>query len=131
MLKRGATPSSAMAVGSGADQGIKRAFMGVLTPILAWRDADGGVRVRAGQRRTLAAREAGVATVPVYVVDANDEDTARRIIEQLIENDHREALSDGDSIQAWRASNSKDSPPPRSRGAHRRTREVSPRPART
>lgn len=76
---------------------------GVLTPILAWRDQDGGVHVRAGQRRTLAARKAGVATVPVYVVDANDEDTARRIVEQLIENDQREALSDGDRIQAWRA----------------------------
>lgn len=76
---------------------------GVLTPILAWPDADGGVQVRAGQRRTLAAREAGVATVPVYVVDASDEDTARRIIEQLIENDQREALTDADRIQAWRA----------------------------
>lgn len=76
---------------------------GVLTPVLAWRDQDGGVHVRAGQRRTLAAREAGVATVPVYVVDATDEDTARRIIEQLIENDQREDLTDADRIQAWRA----------------------------
>lgn len=76
---------------------------GVLTPILAWRDHDGGVHVRAGQRRTLAAREADLATVPVYVVDAGDDDTARRIVEQLIENDHREALTDADRIQAWRA----------------------------
>src|SRR6478735_10715753 len=42
---------------------------GVLTPILAWRDVDGTVKVRAGQRRTLAAREAGVASVPVFIVD--------------------------------------------------------------
>lgn len=76
---------------------------GVLTPILAWRDTNGGVNVRAGQRRTLAAREAGAATVPVYVVDANDEDTGRRIVEQLIENDQRESLTDADRIQAWRA----------------------------
>ncbi|WP_109211338.1 MULTISPECIES: ParB N-terminal domain-containing protein [Microbacterium] len=77
--------------------------VGVLTPLLAWRDQDGGVHVRAGQRRTLAAREAGIATVPVYLVDANDDDTARRIVEQLIENDQREALTDADRIQAWRA----------------------------
>ena len=76
---------------------------GVLTPILAWRDADQTVHVRAGQRRTLAAREADVTTVPVYVVDADNENTARRIIEQLIENDQREALTDSERIQAWRA----------------------------
>ncbi|MDT0143233.1 chromosome partitioning protein [Microbacterium sp. PRC9] len=58
---------------------------------------------RAGQRRTLAAREAGIATIPVYVVEANDDDTARRIVEQLVENDQREALTDADRIQAWRA----------------------------
>lgn len=77
--------------------------VGVLTPLLAWRDQDGGVHVRAGQRRVLAAREAGIATVPVYVVDAGDDDTARRIVEQVIENDQREALTDADRIQAWRA----------------------------
>ncbi|MGU3643856.1 ParB/RepB/Spo0J family partition protein [Microbacterium sp. C23T] len=76
---------------------------GVLTPILAWRDQDGGVHVRAGQRRTFAAREAGLVTVPVYVVDAGDDDMARRIVEQLIENDQREALTDADRLQAWRA----------------------------
>ncbi|MFF2486262.1 ParB/RepB/Spo0J family partition protein [Microbacterium sp. NPDC058062] len=77
--------------------------VGVLTPLLAWRDTGGGVHVRAGQRRALAATEAGIATVPVYVVDANDDDDARRIVEQLIENDQREALTDADRIQAWRA----------------------------
>ncbi|MBW9121896.1 ParB N-terminal domain-containing protein [Microbacterium trichothecenolyticum] len=77
--------------------------VGVLTPLLAWRDQDGAVHVLAGQRRTLAAREAGIVTVPVYVVDAADDDTARRIVEQLIENDQREALTDADRIQAWRA----------------------------
>jgi ParB-like chromosome segregation protein Spo0J len=42
---------------------------GVLTPIFASRDTDGVVKVRAGQRRTLAAREARLTTVPVFVVD--------------------------------------------------------------
>lgn len=75
---------------------------GVLTPILAWRDADGTMKVRAGQRRTLAAREAGVATVPVFVVD-QEADAAERIIQQIVENDQRESLTDADRIQAWRA----------------------------
>src|ERR1700752_3923775 len=44
---------------------------GVLTPIAAVRGRDGVVRVRAGQRRTLAAREAGLPTVPVYVRPAS------------------------------------------------------------
>lgn len=38
---------------------------GVLTPVLARRDEQGNILVRAGQRRTLAAREAGVSTIPV------------------------------------------------------------------
>lgn len=76
---------------------------GVLTPILAWRAHDGTLHVRAGQRRTLAAREAGIDTMPAYIVEATDDDTARRIVEQLIENDQREELTDADRIQAWRA----------------------------
>jgi len=70
---------------------------GVLTPVLAWRDAEGNVHVRAGQRRTLAAREAGV-TLPVYIVEGGN-----RIIEQLVENDQRADLSEADRVRAWRA----------------------------
>lgn len=73
---------------------------GVLTPILARRDEQGNLLVRAGQRRTLAAREAGLPTIPAYVVQA-DEQTAQRIIEQIIENDQREALTDADRAAAW------------------------------
>lgn len=76
---------------------------GVLTPILAWRDPDGVVHVRAGQRRTLAAQTAGIPTVPVYLVDASDADTAARIVQQLVENDHREHFTEGDRVQAWKA----------------------------
>lgn len=64
---------------------------GVLTPVLARRARYGNVLVRAGQRRTLAAREAGTTTIPVYIVDA-DEATVERIIQQMVENDQREAL---------------------------------------
>ncbi|PPG89006.1 chromosome partitioning protein [Rathayibacter sp. AY1F3] len=73
---------------------------GVITPILARRDEHGNVIVRAGQRRTLAAREAGVATVPVYVVEGDDT-TADRIIQQIIENDQRAELSTADRTAAW------------------------------
>ena len=74
---------------------------GVLTPVLGHRDAEGNIVVRAGQRRTLGAREAGVL-LPVYLVDGDDT-TVERIIQQLIENDQRADLTEGERIEAWRA----------------------------
>ena len=73
---------------------------GVLTPILARRDENGTVIVRAGQRRTLAAREAGLATIPAYIVEA-DESTVERIVQQMAENDHRAAVTDADRVAAF------------------------------
>ena len=71
---------------------------GVLTPIAAVRDADGQLRVRAGQRRALAARAAGLPTVPVYVRPATASDektqTVERVSEQIVENDQRRQLTD-------------------------------------
>jgi ParB family chromosome partitioning protein len=71
---------------------------GVLTPIAAMRENDGTVRVRAGQRRTVAARQAGLNTVPVYVRPASGGDekaqVVERVAEQIVENDKRRALSD-------------------------------------
>jgi ParB family transcriptional regulator, chromosome partitioning protein len=72
---------------------------GVLTPVLVHRTAE-GLRVRAGQRRTLASIEAGRDTIPAYVIDGDD-DTARRIIEQMVENDHRAALADHDRVTGF------------------------------
>ena len=68
---------------------------GVLQPITAARTED-GIEVRDGQRRTLAAREASLPTIPVYVLDAagTDTDTAARITHQIVTNDHRAALTD-------------------------------------
>jgi len=74
--------------------------VGVLEPVVARRDDTGTVLVRMGQRRTIAAREAGAATIPVFVTDAAD-DTARRIIEQLAENDHRKALTGAEHVAAF------------------------------
>ena len=73
---------------------------GVLTPVLGHRSEDGQVTVRAGQRRVFAAREAGLTTVPVYLVVAG-EVTAERIVQQMVENDQREALTDGDRAAAF------------------------------
>jgi ParB family chromosome partitioning protein len=73
---------------------------GVLTPILARRDEQGNVIVRAGQRRTLAARAAGLETIPAYIIDA-DETTTDRIVQQMVENDQREAVTDADRVAAF------------------------------
>ncbi|TDQ02296.1 MULTISPECIES: ParB/RepB/Spo0J family partition protein [unclassified Leifsonia] len=73
---------------------------GVLTPVLAHRNNDGTVTVRAGQRRVFAAREAGLTTIPVYLVAADDA-TAERIVQQMVENEQREALTDSDRAAAF------------------------------
>ena len=71
---------------------------GVLIPIGAVRGDDGQVRVRAGQRRTLAAREAGLSTIPVYVRPATgggeQAEIVERVSEQIVENDQRRQLTD-------------------------------------
>ena len=56
--------------------------------------------VRDGQRRTLAARQAGLAAIPVYVLSTAgavpDAKTAaaERIAQQIVANDQRTALTD-------------------------------------
>jgi ParB family chromosome partitioning protein len=71
---------------------------GGLTPITAVRSQDGTVWVRAGQRRTLAAREANLSSVPVYVRPATASDEAGQVVEpvseQIVENDQRRQLTD-------------------------------------
>ncbi len=70
---------------------------GVLVPVVAVRE-DGKVKVRAGQRRTLAAREAGLTSIPVYIANT-DLDTATRLSQQIVENDQRLALSATDRVK--------------------------------
>ena len=70
---------------------------GVLVPVVAVRE-DGKVKVRAGQRRTLAAREAGLTSIPVYISNT-DLDTATRLSQQIVENDHRLSLSTVDRVK--------------------------------
>jgi ParB family chromosome partitioning protein len=70
---------------------------GVLQPITAVR-TDDGVEVRDGQRRTLAAREARLSNIPVYVLATAQTPpqsaAAERIIQQIVANDHRASLTD-------------------------------------
>jgi ParB family chromosome partitioning protein len=72
---------------------------GVLMAILVQR-TEQGLRVRAGQRRTLAAVEEGLETIPAMIVQG-DEDQVRRIREQMAENDDRQGLRHADRVAAF------------------------------
>jgi ParB family chromosome partitioning protein len=72
--------------------------LGVLEPI-AIEATENGYHVLRGQRRTLAAIQAGHALVPVYLTDAQTE--ADRITTQLAENLHRSAMTDSDIADGY------------------------------
>lgn len=72
---------------------------GVLQPITAYRDDAGDLVVVHGQRRTLAAIEAGVTAVPVRLVAPPD--PADTIARQVVENDMRTGLTADERVQAW------------------------------
>jgi len=80
---------------------------GVLVPIVAVDTGD-GVRVRFGHRRTLAAVEVGLDTVPVLIVDpqSGDPDSAAaeidRLVTQHVENTHRAGLTTADEVEVAR-----------------------------
>src|SRR6201993_702883 len=88
------------------DAALSKAFIaniaenGVLVPITAVRDAERPevIRVRNGQRRTLAAREAGLPSVPVYVLQSTaggaSEETIDRIVHQIVTNDQKLDITD-------------------------------------
>ncbi len=68
---------------------------GVLQPVIALHTADGRIRVRMGQRRTLAAAAAKIK-VPVLIVGQEGDgkaEAAARILAQYAENTHRAALT--------------------------------------
>ncbi|MCV7200831.1 ParB N-terminal domain-containing protein [Mycolicibacterium peregrinum] len=73
---------------------------GVLTPITAVRSAENPdvIRVRNGQMRTLAARELGLTTVPVYVLPSSaanaSAETIERIVHQIVTNDQVKAITE-------------------------------------
>lgn len=72
---------------------------GVLQAVSAARYTDGSVRVIDGQRRTLAAREVGTDTIPVFVRFYEHSDDKQRefdrIVSQMESNDRSQALTPG------------------------------------
>lgn len=85
---------------------------GVLQPVKVLRVGTGGDRPPAyrllwGQRRVLAARQAGLTRIPAIVLEGDEtsltEDTAARSVEQLVENLHRADLNPIDRATAMRA----------------------------
>ncbi len=71
---------------------------GILVPIIAQQTPD-GLEVVDGQMRTLAAVDAGLTDVPVYVQD-NVADDASRIVEQIVVNEDRAGLTMPDHVAA-------------------------------
>jgi len=71
---------------------------GLVQPILVRRSAEGRFQIIAGERRWRAARQAGLATVPVMVRDVPDD----RLLEMaLVENIQRQELSPLEEAQAY------------------------------
>ncbi len=77
---------------------------GVLQPIVATQ-TEQGTRVRFGHRRTHAAIEAGLDTVPVIVVASEndaDAESIERLLTQHAENEHRSGLTTGENVEVAR-----------------------------
>lgn len=70
---------------------------GILEPVVVSADRE----LMAGARRLTAARLAGLATVPAYVVPADDELTRREI--ELEENERRKGFTLGERVEAAKA----------------------------
>lgn len=87
------------------EAGLTEAFVaniaanGVLVPIVACRTEDAALRVLYGQRRTLAAVQAGLDAVPVYVTATPEE--ADRLATQVAENEQRQGLTEADRAEAF------------------------------
>jgi ParB family chromosome partitioning protein len=71
--------------------------LGVRIPITAYETPEGLVVVD-GQRRTLAAVEANVTEVPVFVTAAPTEES--RLVDQVVVNEQREGLEDSEHVAA-------------------------------
>jgi ParB family chromosome partitioning protein len=74
---------------------------GVRQPISAYWDSKlEQYQVEAGHRRTVGAVEAGLETIPVYIVDAPDD--IARTVDQMVENVHREPLRPVETAAAYK-----------------------------
>jgi ParB family chromosome partitioning protein len=73
---------------------------GIVQPVVVRPRPEGGWELIAGERRWRAAREAGVATVPAVVRQADDRDS---LLLALVENVAREQLSPVEEARAYAA----------------------------
>lgn len=73
---------------------------GILQPPVGWRDDAGQVHITMGQRRTLAAKEIGLDTIPVIIRTQTEAEQAR-IVAQLAENEQRSSLTPADTAAAY------------------------------
>jgi ParB family chromosome partitioning protein len=75
---------------------------GIIQPVVAYPDpdADGLYRILFGHRRTAAAVELGLPTIPVVVVPRPEDPD--RIAEQLVENIHRADLTTSEKVTAYK-----------------------------
>lgn len=71
---------------------------GVLQPVVVRRNGDGEYELIMGERRTRAAREAGLEAIPAIVRDTADEDLLR---DALLENLHRSELNPLEEASAY------------------------------
>ena len=71
---------------------------GVLQPVVVRRNSDGEYELIMGERRTRAAREAGLDTIPAIVRETADEDLLR---DALLENLHRSELNPLEEASAY------------------------------
>ena len=83
---------------SGLAESIKA--QGLIQPVVVRPRLEGGYELIAGERRWRAAREAGHATVPAVVREADDRDT---LVLGLIENVAREQLTPVEEARAYAA----------------------------
>ncbi|PRA81166.1 ParB/RepB/Spo0J family partition protein [Microbacterium sp. MYb66] len=71
---------------------------GVLQPVVVRKNAEGEYELIMGERRTRAAREAGLDVIPAIVRDTADEDLLR---DALLENLHRSELNPLEEASAY------------------------------
>lgn len=71
---------------------------GVLQPVIVRQNSDGEYELIMGERRTRAAREAGLATIPAILRETADEDLLR---DALLENLHRSQLNPLEEASAY------------------------------
>ncbi|MBS1675235.1 MAG: ParB/RepB/Spo0J family partition protein [Actinobacteria bacterium] len=72
---------------------------GVLQPVVVRRNEEGQYELIMGERRTRAAREAGLASIPAILRETADEDLLR---DALLENLHRSQLNPLEEASAYR-----------------------------